>query len=82
MTKLELARSYPDLQRRAMAAYFRTADVPSPDQPAGDPEVIEHDGKLYVVLSNTGRALAVYRVQNNGILRRMKRWPREIAPRD
>lgn len=69
------------LCRRAMAAYFRTPDSVSPAQPSGGGAVTEHDGRLYVVLQNVGGVLAVYRVQNDGILRRMKRWPREVAPR-
>jgi hypothetical protein len=72
-----------DLERRALAAYFRS---PGPgevlDQPAGGAAVTEYDGKLYVVLQNARRTLAVYRVRGSGALRRMKRWPAEVAPRD
>jgi hypothetical protein len=32
-------------------------------------------GLRYVVLRNNRRTLAVYRVRNSGLLRRMKRWP-------
>lgn len=67
------------LFRRALVAYFRTGGT---DQPSNDGGVTEHDGLLYVVLSNAHRTLAVYRVHNDGALRRMKRWPREVAPRE
>jgi hypothetical protein len=34
-----------------------------------------HEGHKYVVLRNVRGALAVYRVRNDGMLKRMKRWP-------
>jgi hypothetical protein len=67
-----------DLTRRAFAAYFRSGGFDVPD----GADVVEHDGKLYVVLSNVSGTLAVYRVRGSGALRRMKRWPREVAGRD
>jgi hypothetical protein len=73
-----------DLTRRALAAYYRTAasdGVVAIDQPAGGGDVVEHDGRLYVVLRNAAGTLAVYRVRGSGALRRMKRWPREVADR-
>jgi hypothetical protein len=71
-----------ELRRRAVAAYYRTAQTNGDlDTPSGGGDVAEFDGKMYVVLSNIRGTLAVYRVQNNGMLRRMKRWPREVAPR-
>ena len=71
------------LTRRACAAYFRSATrsgVPSPDMPAGGGDVAEHDGKTYVVLSNAGGTLAVYRVRTDGHLKELRRWPRAVAP--
>jgi hypothetical protein len=66
-----------DMQRRALAAYFRTGGI---DQPAGGGDVVEHQGRTYVVLSNVRGTLAVYRVRAyDGRLRRMRRWPREVA---
>jgi len=41
--------------------------------------VEKHNGLEYVVLRNINGVLAVYRVHNDGQLRRMKRWPAEIA---
>lgn len=70
-----------DLKRRALSAYFKVPiDNGSRVQPS-DPEIIEHDGRLYVRLSNVNGTLHVYRVLNhNGALRTMKRPPKEIAP--
>ena len=61
---------------RAMAAYFREAKKyrDSPDQPT-TPEAFEVEGRLYIVLSNANGILAVYRVKNDGVLRRLKRYP-------
>ena len=65
------------LTQRAMAAYFRSGGF---DQPAHGGNVLEHDGKLYVVLSNIKRTLAVYRARpSDGVLHRLKRWPAEVA---
>jgi hypothetical protein len=63
--------------RRAMAAFLRT-DTGAPF-PASTSSVQEHDGKFYVELHNVNGTLAVYRIRNDGILKRMKRWPKEIA---
>jgi hypothetical protein len=72
-----------DLGRRALAAYFRTASQDNlvVDQPINDPALVEHAGKTYVVLFNVRGPLAVYRVRNDGLLKRLKRWPREVADR-
>jgi hypothetical protein len=68
-----------DVGRRALAAYYRSGGT---DPPAGGGDVTEHEGKLYVVLQGARGTLAVYRIRGSGALRRMKRWPREVAPRD
>ncbi len=75
--------SDPELERRALAAWYRTAasDGVAIDAPSGGAGVAEHDGRLYVVLQNVRGTLALYRVQNDGVLRRMKRWPPEVAAR-
>jgi hypothetical protein len=63
-----------DLLSRAYRAYF-TSEGDRADQPR---EVIsgqEEDGdKSYVVLRNSLRTLAVYRIRNDR-LRRLRRWP-------
>jgi hypothetical protein len=62
-----------ELVRRAFAAYFRAGA--SVSQPSGASHVAVHNGKLYVVLHNSGGILAVYRVRNNGALKGLRRWP-------
>ena len=71
------------LLRRAYAAYFRTgaadARIGNLDQPNSSlSDVVKRKGLQYVVLKNVRGVLAVYRVKNDGTLRRMKRWPKEI----
>jgi hypothetical protein len=61
-----------DLVRRAFAAYFRAGNYA---QPANSSGVVEHDGRLYVVLHNVNGVLAVYRVRTSGQLKALKRWP-------
>jgi hypothetical protein len=74
-----------DLGRRALAAYYRQPqDFPgavwNPPHPSS-PDVVEHNGRQYVVLHNVNGTLAVYRVRNTGQLRRLRRWPAEVADR-
>jgi hypothetical protein len=64
-----------DVTRRAFAAYFRSGGT---DQPANDSGVEKVNGKFYVVLSNVRGILAVYRVSNNGSLKRLKRHPKAL----
>lgn len=65
-----------DMVRRAMAAWFRSGGT---DQPAQVPSGIrEHLGKRYVALENVNGILAVYRIKNDGILKCLKRWPKDI----
>jgi hypothetical protein len=73
--------SEEQLTQRAFAAYYRSAareGVPSPDQPANDSGVEEHADKAYVVLRNVNGILAVYRVRTSGILKELRRWPKEL----
>ena len=65
-----------DLSRRALAAYFRSGGF---DQPTGGGVVQNYEGKLYVVLSNVRGTLAVYRVRNEGMLKRLRQPPRGLA---
>lgn len=69
--------SRPDLEQRALAAYFRAgAALSGSVQQPSPPETWEmEDGKLYVVLKNSYVVLAVYRVRNDGMLKGLKRWP-------
>jgi len=61
------------LGSRAMAAYWRTEQAP---QQSSDPGLYKVEGKFHVVLANDGGILAVYRVKNDGVLRRLKRIPK------
>jgi hypothetical protein len=63
---------------RAFSAYFKiakregySADQPSESRSGED----VYDGKRYVVLRNGSGVLAVYRVRNDGMLKRLRRWP-------
>ena len=72
-----------DLYNRAMAAYWRseTKRIGEQwvDQPAGLASGVESVGDMdYVVLRNGNATLAVYRVRNDGMLKRLKRWPAEL----
>ena len=63
------------LLRRALAAWFRTGGT---DRPTEDSGVVKHNKLQYVVLKSgrgAGAVLAVYRVRNQGMLRRLRRWP-------
>lgn len=64
-----------DYLTRAFAAYFRSGER---EQPTNSSSLAEYMGRKYVVLENVNGVLAVYRIRNDGILRRMKRWPKEI----
>ena len=71
-----------DLTRRAFAAYYRSggehADIPSSMsgvETAGN-------GQHYVVLRggrNANGICAVYRVRNDGVLKRLVRWPADLS---
>lgn len=59
--------------KRAMAAYFRAGESQQPS--SNDSGVMVHNEHQYVVLRNVSGTLAVYRVRNDGMLKRLKRWP-------
>jgi hypothetical protein len=66
-----------DLIDRATAAWFRSEPLSDqPDQSLSD--VYSLDGRTYVVLENIRGPLAVYRLKNDGRLRRLKRWPKAL----
>ena len=66
-----------DVLRRAFAAWFRRgANVAIP---ANTSSVAEHEGKFYVELHNVNGTLAVYRIRNDGMLKKLRRWPSEIT---
>ena len=50
------------------------------DEPArSESEEVTLDGKRYVVLANTHEILAVYRIKPDGLLRRLRRWPKTLT---
>lgn len=63
-----------ELARRANAAWYRFGE-PDTNPPVAHTEVVEHDDHLYVVLSSAADLLVVYRVRNDGQLKRLKRPP-------
>ena len=68
-----------DLMRRAWAAYFQYSGGLSPAQPSRrNCSIEEVKGKTYIALRNNSDLLAAYRVRNDGMLKRLKRWPAEL----
>jgi hypothetical protein len=67
-----------DIMRRAFAAWYRTGHrgLSTPDS---DSCVQIAGGLRYAVLRGGGGVLAVYRVQNNGRLKGLRRWPKELG---
>jgi hypothetical protein len=71
-----------ELLGRAYRAYIMTAarEGYSVDQPSelgsGQEEV---GGKSYIVLRNCNGILAVYRIRNDDMLKRLRRWPAELG---
>lgn len=65
-----------DLMRRALAAWFRSGGTDQPDSKASAVE--RHGGLQYAVLRNVRGVLAVYRVRNDGKLKRLVRLPPEV----
>jgi hypothetical protein len=77
------ARDNDPLLVRAMSAYYRQGrrEGHTDEQitiPANSSFLAELGGKRYVVLENVNGVLAVYRVRNDGVLKGLKRWPREL----
>jgi hypothetical protein len=68
----------PAYFKRAVAALCRSASKEGfmfmqPDYVVSG--VDEHEGKEYFRLANKNGILAIYRILNNGTLKRLKRWP-------
>lgn len=63
------------LKTRAYAAYFKHEGHDAPQPAETDSGATEHGGKQYVALRNRNGMLAVYRVRNDGMLKRLRRWP-------
>ena len=69
-----------ELVQRAFAAYYRHSKSAgaTPQQPSNDSGLVTFEEKDYVVLRNIRGILAVYRVRNDGILKRLTRWPKAL----
>lgn len=66
---------------RATAAYYQTrarGDAPAarPDRIASGVEEVA--GMRYVVLRNASAVVSVYRVRTSGVLKSLRRWPKEL----
>jgi len=69
----------PAIVRRALAAWYSTDETEAPGHP--DPAASHHvrlHGHEYVVLRDGYSLLAVYRLRNDGKLKRLRRWPGEL----
>lgn len=78
---IQQAKRDRDLERRATAAYYRTADTGIGQVMHPSAQVVQIDGLDYVHLSNVNGTLAVYRVRTvNGVevLKGLKRWPKAL----
>jgi hypothetical protein len=70
-----------EIVTRALHAYFTVANRAglNADQPSLKLCGMEDIGdKTYIVLRNSYRTLAVYRLRNDNMLKRLKRWPAEL----
>lgn len=79
-SKPSAATTIPDeeLERRALAAYFRYTEGIVDQPTAGGVNVRELEGLRYVTIANGHRLLACYRVRHDGKLKRLVRVPSEI----
>ncbi len=78
---MERIASDQEVMARALRAYFATEHRESTrvDQPSSGGSGVEQlNGKWYAVLRNINGVMRVYRVRNNGALKRLRRWPRAL----
>jgi hypothetical protein len=69
----------PAIMRRAFVAWYSADEAQAPGHPS--PAVSHHvrvAGHEYVVLRAGRSLLAAYRLRNDGKLKRLRRWPREL----
>lgn len=79
-TPHQIAMDRDRLVPRALAAYFNSIAPGDPLPAIERTSIVEHHGLRYVLLvDRNGTEVAVYRVHNSGVLRRMVRPPREVA---
>ena len=80
MNKYEASED--ELVTRAMRAYFiasKKEGCDSPAQASNSSAVTALEGKRYVVLNNVSGILAVYGLKNDGVLKRLGRWPESLG---
>lgn len=69
----------PAIVRRAFVAWYSADEAQAPGHPS--PAASHHvrvAGHEYVALRDGHSLLAVYRLRNDGKLKRLRRWPREL----
>lgn len=66
-----------DLLRRAMAAYYKSGSTLIPSDIASGVWTV--NDKVYVVLASGAEIYAIYRLRNDGVLRRLRRYPKDIT---
>ncbi len=69
------------LLSRAMAAHYAAygREGGTVEDPSEDSSGVEHvGGKAYVILRNVRGILRVYRVRSDGVLKGLRRWPKEL----
>lgn len=69
------------LVSRAIRAHLLEDGAMQPAEGLSDAYLIPYGGRqlLHIVLRNVTGVLAVYRVRNSGALKKLKRWPAEVA---
>jgi hypothetical protein len=80
-TEVKIITRDEELLTRAMHAFFVAARKNGLmfDQPSNSSGVQEFAGKRYVILQNANGVLAIYRVRNDGMLKRLRRWPDSLV---
>lgn len=66
----------PAIVRRAIGAWYRSGEEIIPNNHSY--VASDSHGREYAVLINVNGPLAVYRLRNDGRLKRLRRWPSEI----
>jgi hypothetical protein len=78
-----LGSTEQELTTRAIRAYWIAEKKRLPEyainQPSSASGTVEHEKKTYVVLRNVNGIMAVYRVRNDGMLKRLRRWPAAVT---
>jgi hypothetical protein len=67
-----------EMLKRAVSAYFRYGEGELDQPNAGISCIQNYNGKDYCILRNIRGVLAVYRIKNDGFLKRLKRYPNEF----